>query len=522
MKALFTTAVLAVLIVTGTTVKAQGWPEEHLGLPGDNLNLFAVMDLFQQSETLEGFEMALNSEESGINNLDLNRDNLVDYIMVTDYVDGNIHNIVLSVALNKKQRQDVAVFTVERFRNGSVEIQLVGDEALYGRNYIIEPNYADNGRTANPGYSGRPVRNVEVMVIYTSPWEIAAWPMIRYIYLPDYMAWHSPWYWGYWPSSWYAWNPWYYHYYYGYHYNWHNHYYARFRHWDHVRYHGYYDFYYAGIRHWSKDVHKNISKGYYKDTYSHPELQDEGKALYARVATQNNRTRVEASGGSRIRNSVPDNARVQSTAAVAERRNDISVASRSRSESGTFRSEANATGKSVTHIEAVETRRSAPVTGATTYSRSAATRSAAPAVASQGRSRTSGAAAPEVTGKTASRPAATGTTRSSSGSEVFTGAPANSRPSAEVNSGSRTRTEMAPRIAPVTQPAATNSGSSPSSRVSSRPINAGSSGNAGMASRPASSGNSSYGSNSGRSSSSVSTSRSSESIGESSSIRSRR
>lgn len=202
--------------------------------------------------------------------------------------------------------------------------------------------------------------------------------MIRYIYLPDYMAWHSPWYWGYWPSSWYAWNPWYYHYYYGYHYNWHNHYYARFRHWDHVRYHGYYDFYYAGIRHWSKDVHKNISKGYYKDTYSHPELQDEGKALYARVATQNNRTRVEASGGSRIRNSVPDNARVQSTAAVAERRNDISVASRSRSESGTFRSEANATGKSVTHIEAVETRRSAPVTGATTYSRSAATRSAAP------------------------------------------------------------------------------------------------------------------------------------------------
>ena len=52
MKALFTTAVLAVLIVTGTTVKAQGWPEEHLGLPGDNLNLFAVMDLLQQSETL--------------------------------------------------------------------------------------------------------------------------------------------------------------------------------------------------------------------------------------------------------------------------------------------------------------------------------------------------------------------------------------------------------------------------------------------------------------------------------------
>ena len=138
MKALFTTAVLAVLIVTGTTVKAQGWPEEHLGLPGDNLNLFAVMDLFQQSETLEGFEMALNSEESGINNLDLNRDNLVDYIMVTDYVDGNIHNIVLSVALNKKQRQDVAVFTVERFRNGSVEIQPVSYTHLRAHETVLD------------------------------------------------------------------------------------------------------------------------------------------------------------------------------------------------------------------------------------------------------------------------------------------------------------------------------------------------------------------------------------------------
>ena len=152
MKKLIITSVLALLLAGVGTIKAQENPEEYLGLPGDNLNLYAVMDLFQKSETLEGFERDLNAENTRINNLDLNGDNLVDYIMVSDYVDGNVHNIVLRVALNQKEYQDVAVFTVQKFGNGEVQIQLIGDEALYGRNYIIEPNYAE---TPNPGYTGR-------------------------------------------------------------------------------------------------------------------------------------------------------------------------------------------------------------------------------------------------------------------------------------------------------------------------------------------------------------------------------
>ena len=45
---------------------------DSLGLPGDNLNLYAVLDLFQKSETFEIFEKKLNEEDSKINNLDLN------------------------------------------------------------------------------------------------------------------------------------------------------------------------------------------------------------------------------------------------------------------------------------------------------------------------------------------------------------------------------------------------------------------------------------------------------------------
>ncbi|NSW95826.1 MAG: hypothetical protein HPY62_14045, partial [Bacteroidales bacterium] len=64
------------MVATGTAAVTQDWPEEYLGLPGDNLNLYAVMKLFQESETLEGFERSLNDENSRINNLDLNGDNM--------------------------------------------------------------------------------------------------------------------------------------------------------------------------------------------------------------------------------------------------------------------------------------------------------------------------------------------------------------------------------------------------------------------------------------------------------------
>ena len=158
-------------------VTAQDYPDEYLGLPGDNLNLYAVMNLFQESETLEKFELNLNSEESMINNLDLNGDNLIDYITVSDYVDGNVHNIVLRAALDRNEQQDVAVFVVESLSNGAVQIQLIGDEALYGPNYIVEPIYAE---TPNPGYTGTVYRR-NVNVVTTTYYDIATWPLIRFI-----------------------------------------------------------------------------------------------------------------------------------------------------------------------------------------------------------------------------------------------------------------------------------------------------------------------------------------------------
>ena len=287
-KFLTTTALL--IFAACTTIVAQTRQEEYLGLPGDNLNLYAVMKLFQGSETLESFERNLNDENSRINNLDLNGDNLIDYIRVIDYVDSDVHTIVLRVAINKREDQDVAVFTVQRFRKGQVQIQLIGDEALYGRNYIIEPIYSEQyaNETANPGYTGNYSGNVTV--VRTTYYEVGSWPVIRFIYMPDYVVWHSAWYWGYYPAYWHAWRPYYWDFYYGYHYNWYNHYYAHFRHCDYYRYNHWDDFYYSNRRSHSHYVSERIESGHYKHTYSHPEQRRHGEELYARTnKDQNNR-----------------------------------------------------------------------------------------------------------------------------------------------------------------------------------------------------------------------------------------
>ena len=54
---------LVLLIMNSFSIQAQNNEEEKLNLPGDNLNLYAVLNLFQESETLELFEKNLNAED---------------------------------------------------------------------------------------------------------------------------------------------------------------------------------------------------------------------------------------------------------------------------------------------------------------------------------------------------------------------------------------------------------------------------------------------------------------------------
>src|SRR3954465_1050992 len=125
---------------------------EILGLPGDNLDLYAVLDLFQKSKTIEAFEKSLNDEKEKINNLDLNLDKKVDFIKVVTTKEDSSYTFVLQVDVTKTETQDVAVILLNKVK-GRISLQIVGDDELYGKDYVVEPK-GNSSITANPGYTG--------------------------------------------------------------------------------------------------------------------------------------------------------------------------------------------------------------------------------------------------------------------------------------------------------------------------------------------------------------------------------
>lgn len=212
--------VILLLVGPSSTVKAQQASEqERLNLPGDNFNLAGMLDVFRQSPTLESFEAALNADTTKLNNLDLNNDGRVDYIKVFDRPDGDVHVIILQTDLGPNDAQDIAVIFVEK-KGNDVSIQVVGDEELFGPDYIIEPSSEKiQGGTPNPAYQGQQTTitnnyyygdagdSYRDRPSYCSP--PSTWIIVGFMYGPGYSPWISPWYWGYYPGWWSPWSPWY-------------------------------------------------------------------------------------------------------------------------------------------------------------------------------------------------------------------------------------------------------------------------------------------------------------------------
>lgn len=161
-----------------------------LGLPGDYLDLIAVLDLFQKSPTIEEFEKSLNLEETGINNMDLNLDDKVDFIKVVTEQDGEDFTFILQVDVSEDEIQDVAVILVSRDENEKVIMQIVGDKDLYGENFVVEPAPPAPAVTANPAYAGPD--QVESTPATTTVVVVESAPIVQYVYSPVYVPYYPP------------------------------------------------------------------------------------------------------------------------------------------------------------------------------------------------------------------------------------------------------------------------------------------------------------------------------------------
>ena len=179
--------ILITFCITLISITTTGQETQNFNLIGDDLDLYAVLDAFKNAETLDAFEKQLNDSDEQLNNLDLNEDKAVDYISVIDNMDKDIHAIILRIAVEATELQDVAVIELEKTEGGIVTIQIVGDKDIYGEDYIVEPFKEE-------GVGNMPPAPIIVNVF--------GWSVVRHIFAPNYSPWRSPYGWNNYPPVW--------------------------------------------------------------------------------------------------------------------------------------------------------------------------------------------------------------------------------------------------------------------------------------------------------------------------------
>ncbi len=145
----------------------------------DGLDLHAVSEIFKDAENLEEFEKILNQSENGVNNIDLDGNGEVDYIRVLEEVAEGTHVIVLQVQLSEDEYQDVATIEVEQTGKDAYNMQVHGNEDVYGPDYYVAPTHV----------------------------HIHTWPIVGWMYRPYYRPYRSAFYFGVYPRWWRPWRP---------------------------------------------------------------------------------------------------------------------------------------------------------------------------------------------------------------------------------------------------------------------------------------------------------------------------
>lgn len=140
----------------------------------EGLDLNALGEVFQSSTDLQHFEQQINNPELYLNNLDINGDGKVDFLRVleeeTDY--GRL--ITIQAIVGENTFTDVAYIDIQRDNSGKYQVQIRGEEALYGERTYYVPRY-----------------------------DYVTWPIVLSLWGPDYYYYNSPYYWGHYPT-WYS------------------------------------------------------------------------------------------------------------------------------------------------------------------------------------------------------------------------------------------------------------------------------------------------------------------------------
>lgn len=194
--------IVALFFIGITTSFSQTESEKDtLANFNDNFSLEGALAMFKQASSLEEFEKLINSENNSVNNLDLNNDESIDYISVNSIKEIDTHVIVLQVWINETEKQDIATIGIEKTGNEEAQLQIIGDEDLFGKNAIAEP--FDVTETLEKG-KGPAYPEVSLNRVFVNVW---LWPCVRFVYAANYVVYTSPFRWKIYPNWWKPWRP---------------------------------------------------------------------------------------------------------------------------------------------------------------------------------------------------------------------------------------------------------------------------------------------------------------------------
>jgi hypothetical protein len=104
------------------------------------LDLQAVTNLARTSKTPQELEEKLNSSSSGVNNIDLNDDKVVDYINVTEFGESGERGFSLSTEISPGEVQEIATLIFSK-TGEQVNVQTTGNSSLYGNNHYYRSSF---------------------------------------------------------------------------------------------------------------------------------------------------------------------------------------------------------------------------------------------------------------------------------------------------------------------------------------------------------------------------------------------
>ena len=111
----------------------------------EGLDLKAVGALVKEVSSAEELEKKLNDPNVGVNNLDLDQDKNVDFLKVTEYGDKENRGFSLTVDMPGGETQEVADIQFAKTEEGKAEMQVSGNQSIYGANHTYSSGLSPGG-----------------------------------------------------------------------------------------------------------------------------------------------------------------------------------------------------------------------------------------------------------------------------------------------------------------------------------------------------------------------------------------